>query len=106
MSVQHVPEHEFEQDGGQRDRRDGGEHDACRLRPAFAPPLMKPGPSSLGARSFAGLGRCESFHHPLSVTDRARIFASTRRAAIEAFIGELPRLPVVRCGDLATSLTR
>jgi len=38
----------------------------------------------------------ESFHHPLPATERARIFASTRRAAIEAFIAELPQLPVVR----------
>ena len=34
-----------------------------------------------------------SFHQPLAVADRTRIFASSRRAAIEAFIAELPRRP-------------
>jgi hypothetical protein len=35
----------------------------------------------------------ESFHQPLAAADRTRIFASSRRAAIEAFIAELPRRP-------------
>jgi hypothetical protein len=34
-----------------------------------------------------------TFRRPLAVTDRTRIFASSRRAAIEAFIAELPRRP-------------
>jgi hypothetical protein len=32
-----------------------------------------------------------TFHKPLAVTDRTRIFACSRRAAIEGFIAELPR---------------
>jgi len=36
----------------------------------------------------------ESFHQPLPATERTQIFASTRRAAIEALIAELPRQPV------------
>jgi hypothetical protein len=52
----------------------------------------------------------ESFHRPLAATDRAQIFASTRRAAIEALIAELPRLPnrlinVARPGHLADPVT-
>jgi hypothetical protein len=36
----------------------------------------------------------ESFQRPLAATHRVQIFASTRRAAIEALIAELPRQPI------------
>jgi hypothetical protein len=37
-----------------------------------------------------------TFHKPLAATDRTRIFACSRRAAIEAYIAELPRRPTTR----------
>jgi hypothetical protein len=52
----------------------------------------------------------ESFHQPLTATDRMQIFASTRRTAIEALIAKLPRQRIKlinrsRPGHLADPVT-